>query len=208
MNNSTLRKNNSEISRPFRVIICGAGGVGKSALTVQFCQDHFIEEYSPTIEDIYRKSWLVNNERVSAEIYDTAGQESICSMNDQIFANGDGFLIIFSLEDTQSFESAKQYHQQIMRCKSNYGSFPVIFVGNKCDLPIHNKELFLGEIKTYCDSNKIYYMETSAKTKTNVQTIFDELVKIMRASQQQRLKTFANQSNIENKKNNSKCSLM
>ena len=34
----------------------GSGGVGKSALTVQFVSGHFMEKYDPTIEDFYRKA--------------------------------------------------------------------------------------------------------------------------------------------------------
>ena len=30
-------------------------GVGKSALTIQLIQNHFVDEYDPTIEDSYRK---------------------------------------------------------------------------------------------------------------------------------------------------------
>lgn len=35
--------------------LCPAGGVGKSALTIQLIQNHFVDEYDPTIEDSYRK---------------------------------------------------------------------------------------------------------------------------------------------------------
>lgn len=31
----------------------GGGGVGKSALTIQLIQNHFVDEYDPTIEDSY-----------------------------------------------------------------------------------------------------------------------------------------------------------
>lgn len=37
------------------VVVLGSGGVGKSALTVQFVSGCFIEKYDPTIEDFYRK---------------------------------------------------------------------------------------------------------------------------------------------------------
>ena len=34
-----------------RLVVVGGGGVGKSALTIQFIQRHFVEDYDPTIED-------------------------------------------------------------------------------------------------------------------------------------------------------------
>jgi len=41
--------------REFKVVVLGSGGVGKSALTVQFVSNKFILKYDPTIEDFYRK---------------------------------------------------------------------------------------------------------------------------------------------------------
>ena len=38
-----------------RVIMAGSGGVGKSALTLQFMYDEFVEDYEPTKADNYRK---------------------------------------------------------------------------------------------------------------------------------------------------------
>jgi small GTP-binding protein len=33
----------------YKLVVVGAGGVGKSALTIQLIQNHFVEEYDPTI---------------------------------------------------------------------------------------------------------------------------------------------------------------
>ncbi len=51
----------------------GAGGVGKSALTVQFTQHHFVEEYDPTIEDSYRKMITVRGLRRAPTRRETQG---------------------------------------------------------------------------------------------------------------------------------------
>ena len=34
----------------YKCVIVGGGGVGKSALTIQLIQGHFVDEYDPTIE--------------------------------------------------------------------------------------------------------------------------------------------------------------
>jgi Ras-related protein M-Ras len=37
----------------YKIVVVGDGGVGKSALTIQFFQKMFVEDYDPTIEDSY-----------------------------------------------------------------------------------------------------------------------------------------------------------
>ena len=43
----------------YKLVVLGTGGVGKSALTVQFVQNIFVERYDPTIEDSYRKQVFI-----------------------------------------------------------------------------------------------------------------------------------------------------
>lgn len=57
-----------------------AGGVGKSALTIQLIQNHFVDEYDPTIEDSYRKQVVIDGETCLLDILDTAGQEEYRSV--------------------------------------------------------------------------------------------------------------------------------
>lgn len=62
--------------REYKIVVLGSGGVGKSALTVQFVQGIFVEKYDPTIEDSYRKQVEVEGQQCMLEILDTAGTVS------------------------------------------------------------------------------------------------------------------------------------
>merc|ERR1711884_590209 len=71
-----LRHTNKQYNqnmREYKIVVLGSGGVGKSALTVQFVQGIFVEKYDPTIEDSYRKQVEVDGQQCMLEILDTAG---------------------------------------------------------------------------------------------------------------------------------------
>ena len=44
-----------EQSNDYRVVVFGAGGVGKSSLVLRFVKGTFRESYIPTVEDTYRQ---------------------------------------------------------------------------------------------------------------------------------------------------------
>lgn len=53
-----------DADKQYKLVVVGGGGVGKSALTIQFIQSHFVSDYDPTIEDSYRKQCVID-ERVA-----------------------------------------------------------------------------------------------------------------------------------------------
>ena len=50
-----------EQSNDYRVVVFGAGGVGKTSLVLRFIKDEFRDSYVPTIEDTYRKVSLFSS---------------------------------------------------------------------------------------------------------------------------------------------------
>jgi small GTP-binding protein len=119
--------------KEYKLVVVGGGGVGKSALTIQFIQSHFVEEYDPTIEDSYRKQCVIDEEVAVLDILDTAGQEEFSAMREQYMRTGEGFLLVFSITDRNSFNEILSFHKQILRVKDRE-EFPMILVGNKSDL--------------------------------------------------------------------------
>ena len=91
--------------------------MGKSALTIQLIQNHFVDEYDPTIEDSYRKQVVIDGETCLLDILDTAGQEEYSAMRDQYMRTGEGFLLVFAVNNAKSFEDISTYREQIKRVK-------------------------------------------------------------------------------------------
>jgi len=107
----------------YKLVVIGAGGVGKSALVIQFIQSHFIEEYDPTIEDSYRKQIVVDDTTCMLDILDTAGQDEYEAMRDNYIRSGQGFLIVYDITSRSSFEELSTFRDKILRVK-DVESFP------------------------------------------------------------------------------------
>lgn len=161
----------------YKLVVVGAGGVGKSALTIQLIQNHFVEEYDPTIEDSYRKQVVIDGETCLLDILDTAGQEEYSAMRDQYMRTGEGFLCVFAVNNLKSFEDINQYREQIKRVK-DADEVPMVLVGNKVDLPTRTVEQRQG--KHVAELYHIPYVETSAKTRQGVDDAFYTLVREIR----------------------------
>jgi len=129
----------------YKLVVVGSGGVGKSALTIQLIQNHFVDEYDPTIEDSYRKQVVIDNETCLLDVLDTAGQEEYSAMRDQYMRTGEGFLLVFALNNAKSFEDISMYREQIKRVRDS-DDVPMVLVANKCDLAIQTIDLRAAEL--------------------------------------------------------------
>jgi len=168
----------SEAVSEYKLVVVGGGGVGKSALTIQFIQSHFVDEYDPTIEDSYRKTCVIDEENALLDILDTAGQEEYSAMREQYMRTGEGFLMVFSVTDKNSFEEIDGFYKQILRVKDRE-KFPMILIGNKSDLE-SDRKVTMAEGKAKGAALDVTYVETSARERINVDLSFHELVRIIR----------------------------
>jgi len=159
-----------------KVIMLGGGGVGKSALTLQFMYDEFVEDYEPTKADAFRKTIPLNGEDVQIDILDTAGQEEYAAIRDNYIRSGEGFLCVFSLIESESLEDIIELREQIMRVKGESPNVPIILVGNKADLD-HARQISEEEISALASKWNLEYIKTSAKTRMNVDKVFYDLMK-------------------------------
>merc|ERR1712063_197721 len=162
----------------FKIVVLGDGGVGKSCVTIQFTQNHFVREYDPTIENSYRKQVTIGEESFMLDILDTAGQEEYSVMRDQYINSGQGFLLVYSVTTKRSFETIGELKDKILQVKEK-SKFPMVLCGNKCDLEKERK-VTQEEGKELAKTWGISFFETSAKARINIEEAFIELVQQVR----------------------------
>eukprot|EP00034_Subulatomonas_tetraspora_P001159 GABW01001448.1.p1 GENE.GABW01001448.1~~GABW01001448.1.p1 ORF type:complete len:126 (+),score=14.46 GABW01001448.1:68-445(+) len=97
----------------YKIVVVGAGGVGKSALTVRFIQGNFVEKYDPTIEDSYRKQVEIDGTPCMLDILDTAGQEEYSALRDQYMKTGQGFVLVYSITSPTSYEALQELRDKL-----------------------------------------------------------------------------------------------
>jgi len=168
----------AQFLREYKLVVVGGGGVGKSALTIQFIQSHFVDEYDPTIEDSYRKQCVIDEEVALLDVLDTAGQEEYGAMREQYMRTGEGFLLVYSITSRSSFDEIQGFHQQILRVKDK-DYFPVVVVANKCDLE-YERQVGPREGIELARHFGAVCIETSAKQRIMVDEVFMELVRAIR----------------------------
>ncbi|XP_033901136.1 ras-related protein Ral-B isoform X2 [Acipenser ruthenus] len=154
-------KNQSSLAL-HKVIMVGSGGVGKSALTLQFMYDEFVEDYEPTKADSYRKKVVLDGEEVQIDILDTAGQEDYAAIRDNYFS------------------ATAEFREQILRVKAEEDKIPLLVVGNKSDLE-ERRQVMVDEARSKAEEWGVQYVETSAKTRANVDKVFFDLMREVRA---------------------------
>jgi len=178
---SNRGNDSTNMSQTYKVVVVGGGGVGKSALTIQFIQSYFVTDYDPTIEDSYTKQCVIDDSVARLDILDTAGQEEFSAMREQYMRSGEGFLLVFSVADRNSYEEIYKFHKQILRVKDR-DEFPMMIVANKCDLE-HQRVISQLEVQQLGQQLKIPALECSAKLRMNVDVSFHDLIRLVRKFQ-------------------------
>lgn len=178
---SLLVMDRSHLNQAYKLVVVGGGGVGKSAITIQFIQSYFVTDYDPTIEDSYTKQCVIDDTVAKLDILDTAGQEEFSAMREQYMRSGEGFLLVFSLADRTSFDEIFKFHKQVLRVKDR-DEFPMLIVANKADLE-KNRQVSRPECENMAKQLKTPFIECSAKNRMNVDQAFYELVRLIRKFQ-------------------------
>lgn len=196
-----------EQSNDYRVVVFGAGGVGKSSLVLRFVRGTFRESYIPTIEDTYRQVIGCNKQVCTLQITDTTGSHQFPAMQRLSISKGHAFILVYSITSRQSLEELKPIFSEITEIKGDVDSIPIMLVGNKCDET--SREVTQNVGAELAKRWNCAYLETSAKTDHNVRELFQELLQLeKRRTMSLQLETKKTKSQKRKEKLKGKCVVM
>jgi len=157
--------------REVRVLFFGSAGVGKSALIIINVKNVFVDKYDPTIEDSYRKQVELEGQQYMLDIMDTAG--TVSAMTQHYVKQAEVFVLVYSVTSRASFKELGAFRDAIIQAKGE--EVPLVLVGNKVDLA-SERVVKTDEGKRLANEWKCKFVETSAKTKVNINNVLNELL--------------------------------
>ena len=110
------------------------------------------------------------------EILDTAGTEQFTAMRELYMRQGQGFLLVFSITNHNSFQELFELREQIIRVKDD-PNVPIVLVGNKSDLEDDRAISRARAFQLAQQWGNVPYFEASARRRANVNECFMALTR-------------------------------
>lgn len=156
-----------------RVVLLGAGGVGKSSILKRFLFDTYSTDYKETIEDLYAREFDVQGSHLKVDFLDTAGNIAFPAMRRLNILNAHAFILVYSITDENTFEEVKNIWENIKETRENHMQIPIAIVGNRLDLEDNRQvERFDALNWAYNDCLGRAFLEVSASRGESISDIF------------------------------------
>ena len=162
-----------------KLIILGDSGVGKSSIIQRYYSDSFNENLQITLKaNFLEKEVIINNQKITLELWDTAGQEKYRSLTQIFVKNSKIIIFAYSVTSLKSFESLNFWYdfvQKEIRQNTILG-----LAGNKTDLIFENnyeEEVSEEKGKEFADKIGASFALVSAKESSKeIISLINELI--------------------------------
>lgn len=153
-----------------KCIVVGDTAVGKSCLLLQFTEQRFQNAHDITVGvEFGTRTIEVRDKKVKVQVWDTCGQESFKSITRSYYRGSCCVLLVYDITRRASFEHVATWLEE---CRQYGGDKMVgLLVGNKTDRD-QARMVSYDEGEKFAKENDLFFIETSAKTNTNVDEAF------------------------------------
>lgn len=160
-----------------KLLLVGDSGVGKSCLLLRFVEDKFNPSFITTIGiDFKIRTIESKGKRIKLQVWDTAGQERFRTITTAYYRGAMGIVLIYDVTDSRSFENVENWFQTVTQHANEDAQ--IFLVGNKCDDEV-NRQVSKEQGQELAAKLNIPFLEASAKSNENVDSIFYELAGII-----------------------------
>ena len=163
-----------DLNPSMKIIVIGNGQVGKSTLTVKFVKNIFTTQYKQTlgVDFLNIKKYIKKiDQEIDFYIWDTAGQDNYNAITRRYYRGADACLIVFSINDRNSFNQVKSWHQKMSQ---ECGNIPAALVMSKIDLKDEIK-VSNEEAENLSKELKLKLFKVSSKEGIQVEECFEYL---------------------------------
>ena len=165
----------------FKIVTLGDPGVGKTSIFRRFVEDNFDPNQLSTLGiNLSTKILKIKNKELVLKLIDTGGQEKYRAIAASYFRRADVILFVFDLNNSGSFDSIQYWLDFFDENNTGTNIKNKFLIGNKNDL---EQKVDQDLIDKLTEKNNILYMSTSAKTKHQIEQLFEyiggELCKLL-----------------------------
>jgi Ras-related protein Rab-8A len=188
MNSITQAEQELQRERQIKLLMLGDSATGKTCILQKFTEGTFNSSFITTIGiDFRSKTMLYKGAMKKVVIWDTAGQERFRNITRAYYRGSMGMLLVYDITNRTTFNNITNWIKEI---KSNTSDdLEIVLIGNKSDL-IDKRQVSTDEGQSLADSQRIHFLETSAKTGDNIKEAFEYLFNLVCASMEKKIMQF------------------
>ena len=154
----------------YKIITLGNAGVGKTSIIQRFLSDNFNPAQLTTLGICFNfKTITINKTNLKLKLIDTGGQEKYRSLSLSYFRHADVVLFVFDLNVENSFDSVQYWIDLFNENGGDKNVKSRYLIGNKNDLEQKVQQDIIDKL---VKENNLTYISTSAKTKTQIDEMF------------------------------------